>query len=81
VTEKELRTEGIEAGFAETRTFILLSGKAAKIEPIFLRAKCRWCQKDEATGDYAARFEIVSMTPEHMKELRKLIRAFARKPG
>jgi len=79
VTEKELRTEGLEAGFAESKTFVLLSGKAAKIEPIFLKAKCRWCQKDEVSGDDVAMFEIVSIAPEHMKELRKLVRAFARR--
>lgn len=81
LNEKELRTEGLEAGFAETKTFILLSGKAAKIEPIFLKAKCLWCKKDEATGSYGAMFEIVSIAPEHRKELRKLIRAFARRPA
>jgi hypothetical protein len=79
LNEKEFRTEGIEAGFAETKTFILLSGKAAKIEPIFLRAKCRWCHKDEATGTHGAMFEITSIAPEHERELRKLARAFARK--
>lgn len=76
--EKEFKTEGIEAGFAQTSAFVLLPGKAAKIEPIFLKAKCRWCQKDEATGEHAGVFEITSIGPEHTKELRKLVRAFAR---
>ncbi|MFH1116357.1 MAG: hypothetical protein V1792_20785 [Pseudomonadota bacterium] len=78
ITERELRTEGIAADFAETKTFILLSGKAAKINPIFLRAKCRWCRRDEVTGDDVAMFEIVSIGQEHAKELKKLIRAFSR---
>jgi len=78
-SEKELRVEGIEAGFAELKNFIITSGKAAKIEPIFLKAKCRWCRLEEFSGEHVALFEIVSIWPEHLKELRKLIRAFARR--
>jgi hypothetical protein len=78
LSERELRTEGITADFAQTKTFVLLSGKAAKIDPIFLKAKCRWCQKDEVTGDDVALFEIVHISQEHSRELRKLVRAFSR---
>lgn len=77
LTEKELKTGGIEAGFAQVMTFIVLAGKAAKIEPIYVRAKCKWCNHDETTGEAVAGFEIVEISEEHKKELRKLIRAFA----
>jgi hypothetical protein len=81
LTEQVMESRGIEAGFNETRTFIVLVGRAAKIEPILLKAKCRWCEREETTGQYRAGFDILSISPEGMKDLKKLIRALALQHG
>jgi hypothetical protein len=75
LTEKRLEVRGIEAGFGETKTFIILTDKAAKMEPIMIKAKCRWCKKEESTGDYLAGFEITHLSEEDQREFRKLLRA------
>jgi hypothetical protein len=76
VTEKHIEVTGIEAGFDETRTLVVLVGKSAKIQPIMVKAKCRWCRTDPQ-GAYQAYFEIVHVDDDDRKELRKLIRAMA----
>lgn len=79
LVDDTIRTRGIEAGFSETKTFIIYSGKAAKIEPVFLKAKCRWCREEDVSGTVEAEFEITHIDDEHARELKKLKRAFARK--
>jgi hypothetical protein len=75
VTEKRLEIKGIEAGFNETKTFIILTDRRSKIEPVILKAKCRWCKQEEGTGEFLAGFEIAHISDEDMRELKKLIRA------
>lgn len=77
VTEKELVTLGIDASFSETKQFVILAAKGSKIEPIILKAKCRWIKEDPNVGLHKAGFEISFMSAEHVKDLKKLIRAFA----
>jgi hypothetical protein len=43
LTEKRVEAESIEAGFNETKTFIILTDKRSKIQPILVKAKCRLC--------------------------------------
>ncbi len=81
LTEKRLEVRGIEAGFGETKTFIILTDKATKMEPILIKAKCRWCKKEESTGQYLAGFEITHIAEEEQRELRKLLRALKLPPS
>lgn len=76
VTEKHIEVTGIQAGFDETRNLVILVGKSARIEPIMLKAKCRWCRTD-LRGDHQTYFEIVHVDDDDLNELRKLIRAMA----
>jgi hypothetical protein len=74
ITEKQLEVVGIEAGFDETKTLIIMIGRHMKVEPVFLKAKCRWCRKEPPGGQHVAGFEITSISEDNLRELKKLIR-------
>jgi len=64
---------GIEAVEGETRGFMIPADQFFQIEPIVLRAQCRWIKHDEDLMQHIGGFQIISVSQGDLKELRRLI--------
>lgn len=74
ITDMGLGITGIEAAEGETKTFVVPTEGFLDAEPIVFRAKCVWSQPNRTRVEYTAGFQITSISPRSLGDLRQLIR-------
>jgi len=73
ITEESIGTIGIKADLDEIIPFEILPSELVSVGPVLFDAKCRWIKRD-LKGVFVGGFEIIFITEESKKRLRKLIR-------
>lgn len=77
ITEIGLQVSGIKASAGETKSLLIRADEFADIYPFVFEATCRWANPTNDRGEYAAGFEITSISEGGLDELRKLIQMLA----
>jgi hypothetical protein len=75
VSEKGLRIHGIEARFRQDRNLVIRSEELFGIKPVKFLAECRWVRKNGSQGQSFSGFEIVEIGPQHLENLKELVRS------
>ena len=73
ITEGSIGTTGIKADLDEIIPFEILPSELVNVGPVLFDAKCQWIKRDPK-GVFVGGFEIIFITEESKKRLRKLIR-------
>jgi hypothetical protein len=74
VTEGGVGLKGIEAIVGEPKNFVIPANKSFGVARMEFRARCRWVNKEKSTGKCIGGFEITSISPGALVELRKLVK-------
>jgi hypothetical protein len=75
ISEKGVRTMGIQAEVNDVRSLVVLADELARIDPFGFEACCRWAGKDR--GTYLAGFEIIDISEKSLSDLKELIHALS----
>jgi hypothetical protein len=73
ISSKGVGIKGIDSSVGEVKTFVINPGTLFPINQFDFEAVCRWVKSETADGDPIAGFEIVSISPESLENLRQLI--------
>ena len=73
ITEGGVGLKGIEAITGESKNFAIPANKFFDVAQVEFRAQCRWVNREESTGKCIGGFEITSISPGALVELRKLV--------
>jgi Mor family transcriptional regulator len=73
ITEGGVGLKGIEAIVGEFKNFVIPANKFFDMARVEFRARCRWVNREESTGQCVDGFEITSISPGALVELRKLV--------
>jgi hypothetical protein len=78
ISEWGLRIAGLEVSAGEERDLLILADVVSTLEPILVRAECRWNKIRGKTKKYpVAGFEITDISDIGREMLRKLVRVVA----
>jgi uncharacterized protein (DUF433 family) len=75
ITERGVAITGIQAKVGEDAAFIIPTGNFIAIDPIMFAARCQWAEKEKDSGEWLAGFEITSISPKCLDDLRSLIQS------
>lgn len=74
LSEQGLQISGLESQVGDVRSLLIKADEFADIYPFVFEAECQWVRERDEFGEYAAGFEIVSISDRGLQELRSLIR-------
>jgi hypothetical protein len=75
VSEKGLRTQGIEAEPGREFTFVVCADRLFDMNPVVCDAECRWVKRKGLHGEYLAGFQITDISERNAEDMHRLIRA------
>ncbi len=73
ITEGGVRLKGIEATIGESKNFIIPPNKFFDVPQIEFQAQCCWVNREKSTGKCVGGFEITSISPRALVDLRELV--------
>jgi hypothetical protein len=78
LSDTGFRLAGIKSEVGEEKDLLILADHFSGLEPILVRARCRWVKKRTKRFDYSvAGFEITEISEEGLEQLRELMRTIA----
>jgi hypothetical protein len=73
INERGLGVKGLKVKVDEVKLLSVKANKNLEVKPFVVKAKCRWVKPAREVKKTQAGFEIISITPSALKELRNLI--------
>jgi hypothetical protein len=73
IAEKGVQLFGTKVEVNTTRTLIIQASDFVKSAPLSFDVICRWSRREHPQGYYVSGFEIMNITPENRKALKKLM--------
>ena len=78
LSDTGFRAAGIESKVGEEKDFFILADRFSGLEPILVRASCKWVKERTKRFYYSvAGFEITEISEEGLEQLRELMRVIA----
>jgi hypothetical protein len=74
ITEKGVGTTKIQGTVGEVKTYVIAPRRVGDIDQIVFAAECRWNSTEGRDQVPIAGFRITEISPDRLKQLRKLIR-------
>ena len=73
ISERGLAVQGLKVKVDEVKFLSVKANQLLKIRPFVLKVKCRWVKAGYEVKETQAGFEIISVTPDALQELRNLV--------
>ena len=73
ISERGLGVKGLKVKVDEVKFLSVKANQLLKIRPFVLKVKCRWVKAGYEVKETQAGFEIISVTPDALQELRDLV--------
>lgn len=73
ISEKGFHIIGMSTKLGERKSFVVQGEELADVLPFAFEAECRWVRADSNKNEFNAGFEIVKISKDDLRELRKLV--------
>ena len=73
ISERGLGVKGLKVKVDEVKFLAVKANKFLEVKPFVVKAKCRWVKPGHEVKETQAGFEIISITPGALQQLRDLI--------
>ncbi len=73
VSQTGIGTRGIDTELNEIKTLIIRPDISTRVGPFRVTAGCRWCRREQPSGECVAGFEILAIGDGDMHQLRRLL--------
>jgi hypothetical protein len=73
ISERGLGVKGLDVAADQVKALVVKPDAFLRLQPFFLKAKCRWVKPADDPFEILAGFEIISIGQQEQEELRNLI--------